>query len=653
MEQVTLDNFVDMDLCVAKERNAYGAVESALRETLSKDNLSPDSVFFREGDSQKGQFSSVYLFNENNLLCRICFRGKQHYISVPAQYKDDIPEELEYKILASDSGMCRITIHSVQDVAELTDFLCDIVEAQTDAYPADFGCCSRYEACSDACRCIHPDPNMAIRCIYRKNLKQGKIFYGKNKVEKSMAVQLQNACAMDSLTFFDVEFANSKNKSICQVGIVHEKLSGEDCVRSTENILVDPEDGFNEHSVKVHGITASRVHGAPNFKEVWPNIEKYFTNAVVVGHNVAGSDLDALVKNLRRYDQDIPQIYYLCTLELAQHYIPAFAVKNYQLATLCEYFGIDIGHAHDALDDSKACAELLKAIIKTYNVKLSAHIKKYIPKEIKAFEQYVESPVIRKSISEFYGVLRGFSIDSVITEDEVNYIVKWEQEQARFSQVEDVAKILAALDRILEDGKISVDEILSLQGIVRSYLDLVSTSPVTLATQILDGILKGITIDGEITEEECKNLQQWLYDNIYLSDHFPFDRTIEIVERILADGVITSEESQEMTALICDMLNPVETLKSQVYSVEGKHICLSGNFAYGQKSDVEEYIVARGGIVDSGVKKTTDILMIGACECQAYSNGTYGTKVKKAMEYNKKGCNIQIIKETDFFTTVK
>ena len=92
-----------------------------------------------------------------------------------------------------------------------------------------------------------------------------------------MAVQLQNTCSMDSLTFFDVEFANSKNKSICQAGIVHEKLSGEDCVKGTENILVDPEDGFNEHSVKVHGITVSRVHGAPNFKEVWPNIEKYFT----------------------------------------------------------------------------------------------------------------------------------------------------------------------------------------------------------------------------------------------------------------------------------------------------------------------------------------------------------------------------------------
>lgn len=77
MEQVTLDSFVNMDVCVVKEREAYSIVEEALRETLSKDNLSPDSVFFREGDSQKSQFSSIYLFSENNLLCRICFGGSR------------------------------------------------------------------------------------------------------------------------------------------------------------------------------------------------------------------------------------------------------------------------------------------------------------------------------------------------------------------------------------------------------------------------------------------------------------------------------------------------------------------------------------------------------------------------------------------------
>ena len=90
-----------------------------------------------------------------------------------------------------------------------------------------------------------------------------------------------------------------------------------------------------------------------------------------------------------------------------------------------------------------------------------------------------------------------------------------------------------------------------------------------------------------------------------------------------------------------------DALKEQVNSVNGKHVCLSGNFAYGSKADVEKYITQQGGIIDSSVKKSTNILLVGACECQAYSNGTYGTKVKKAIEYNQKGCTIQIVKESD------
>lgn len=47
-----------------------------------------------------------------------------------------------------------------------------------------FGCCSRYEACSDAMKCIHPDPVFASSCQYRQNLLAGRIFYGKNKTIK-------------------------------------------------------------------------------------------------------------------------------------------------------------------------------------------------------------------------------------------------------------------------------------------------------------------------------------------------------------------------------------------------------------------------------------------------------------------------------------
>lgn len=44
-----------------------------------------------------------------------------------------------------------------------------------------FDCCSRYMQCSDAKNCVHPDLLFAGQCRYRQKLKQGIIFYGKNR----------------------------------------------------------------------------------------------------------------------------------------------------------------------------------------------------------------------------------------------------------------------------------------------------------------------------------------------------------------------------------------------------------------------------------------------------------------------------------------
>ena len=42
---------------------------------------------------------------------------------------------------------------------------------------AGFACCSRYEECSMAKKCIHPNLLFAKACQYRKNVEEGNIFY--------------------------------------------------------------------------------------------------------------------------------------------------------------------------------------------------------------------------------------------------------------------------------------------------------------------------------------------------------------------------------------------------------------------------------------------------------------------------------------------
>ena len=181
MEQVSFDELFSNPDSLGKEQAVFEQIKCFLKSALEKDNLTEDVVFFRAGNAEKSQYSSICLFNEGVVLFRVSCRGKQYYLSVPSEYQDFIPVEAETKILASDPAYCRIMVNSIDDVALYREALAIISSMLIDAYPCEFDCCSRYEACSDAMRCIHPIPNFSIKCAYRKNLKKGKIFYGRNR----------------------------------------------------------------------------------------------------------------------------------------------------------------------------------------------------------------------------------------------------------------------------------------------------------------------------------------------------------------------------------------------------------------------------------------------------------------------------------------
>lgn len=61
------------------------------------------------------------------------------------------------------------------------DMLEDSDKDQFKDQSVEFGCCSKYLECSDARKCVHENSDYAEGCAYNKNLKNGKIFYGKNR----------------------------------------------------------------------------------------------------------------------------------------------------------------------------------------------------------------------------------------------------------------------------------------------------------------------------------------------------------------------------------------------------------------------------------------------------------------------------------------
>lgn len=84
-------------------------------------------------------------------------------------------------------------------------------------------------------------------------------------------------------------------------------------------------------------------------------------------------------------------------------------------------------------------------------------------------------------------------------------------------------------------------------------------------------------------------------------------------------------------------------------SLAGKKCCLTGDFAYGSKDGVEDYITSKGGSVSSSVTKSTQILIVGSLGSDAWIHNNYGRKVEKAMELRSQGRDVIIIREEDLF----
>ena len=86
-------------------------------------------------------------------------------------------------ILDSSEDMVKLDFSNMEESSPSFSRLLIALLASYKASQAkdQFGCCHKYVECSDARKCIHPDQIYALSCQYRKNLENGKIFYGKNR----------------------------------------------------------------------------------------------------------------------------------------------------------------------------------------------------------------------------------------------------------------------------------------------------------------------------------------------------------------------------------------------------------------------------------------------------------------------------------------
>lgn len=173
----------------------------------------------------------------------------------------------------------------------------------------------------------------------------------------------------------DVETPNSKNDSICSIAV---ELLTDEKVTEEWYTLVDPEDVFEDFNISIHHITPHDVVGAPKFEEVWRKISGYIKDRIVIAHN-AEFDLTVLAKSLEKRQMPLPNIRYLCTVDLGKrlHYNFTNVKGDLVLSNFARTLGVELTQHHNALYDTRACTGIFLRLQEMYDFSPSDYVRKF------------------------------------------------------------------------------------------------------------------------------------------------------------------------------------------------------------------------------------------------------------------------------------
>ncbi|MEP7002304.1 MAG: UvrD-helicase domain-containing protein, partial [bacterium] len=159
-----------------------------------------------------------------------------------------------------------------------------------------------------------------------------------------------------SFTAFDLETTDNDTTKAEIVEIA--------AVRVRDGMVVDEFTSLVKPRVRVtagafatHGISDAELVNERSFADVWPEFRSFCGDDVIVAHN--GYDFD--FKIINRMAREIGKKFDLCTFDTLPMARDLSATSR-KLVDLARQFGVDAGHSHRALDDTRTLAHVLLAL---------------------------------------------------------------------------------------------------------------------------------------------------------------------------------------------------------------------------------------------------------------------------------------------------
>lgn len=191
-------------------------------------------------------------------------------------------------------------------------------------------------------------------------------------------------------TSIDFETANAKRHSPCAVGIV---VANEHEIIDEYYTLINPLMEFSSFNIEVHGITSRDVENQPTFAEIWPTINEYLTDHLVIAHN-ASFDMSVIRNTLDYFNMPYPSMDYLCTANISRRVWPE--LMNHKLNTVAVHHGITFEH-HHALEDARVAAKIFQQAVDQHGGLLDSLLAHCKMEKGRIFEHGYKTPRMKRS----------------------------------------------------------------------------------------------------------------------------------------------------------------------------------------------------------------------------------------------------------------
>lgn len=170
-------------------------------------------------------------------------------------------------------------------------------------------------------------------------------------------VQPSECLTGKTFVVFDVETTG--------LDMINDRITEIGAVKIVDGVIVDcfttlinPQIKISQKITELTGIDDEMVKDKPTFSEMCGDFYKYIDGAILVAHN-ASFDITMIKNHFERENYYVENNYY-DTLEISRNTLKG--LKNYQLNTVCGYFGIEFLH-HRAMSDAHATAKLFIELI--------------------------------------------------------------------------------------------------------------------------------------------------------------------------------------------------------------------------------------------------------------------------------------------------